>query len=107
MRKKISSSNIHGNIAEGGNLSVRRRAGQGEMADTLESATMEAKPLGGHHQEQIASFLRFAAYKRDQQVKEINVIFDEMTDSRSATRLVDEAHAGGARACAACWCSTW
>eukprot|EP01052_Picozoa_sp_SAG31_P009648 SAG31_NODE_511_length_14722_cov_14.770499_14_plen_85_part_00 len=58
------------------------------MADTLESATMEAKPLGTHHQEQIASFLRFAAYKRDQQVKEINVIFDEMIEDRCA-RLAD------------------
>lgn len=41
-----------------------------------------ASQLSAHHQEQTASFLRFAAYKREQHVGEIDAAFEETVDTR-------------------------
>lgn len=35
-----------------------------------------------HHQEQTHAFLRFASFKRDQQLKEIDAAFEETVDTR-------------------------
>ena len=40
--------------------------------------------VAAHHQEQTASFLRFAAYKREQHVGEIDAAFEETVDTRCA-----------------------
>ena len=42
--------------------------------------------LSAHHQEQIGSFLRFASYQREQHIKELDAVFEEMADSRCGTR---------------------
>ena len=41
-----------------------------------------------HHQEQTAAFLRFAAYKREQQLKEIDAAFEETVDTRCVAALL-------------------
>lgn len=44
-------------------------------------------PSAAHHQEQTASFLRFASYKREQQLKEIDAAFEETVDTSCAFLL--------------------
>ena len=45
---------------------------------------LTVRGVAAHHQEQTASFLRFAAYKREQHVGEIDAAFEETVDTRCA-----------------------